>query len=93
MTENVTPTQSRLNAVLIQVGAVLEKVLRSLSEVRKLEEMVETLRSEGPLEGLDDLFDKIHQAKQVLRDSLNVVHELKELMEPVQASAEELKLV
>lgn len=93
MTENVTPTQIRINAVLQQVGVVLNKVLGSLSEIRKMEEMVETLRSEGALEKLDDLLDKVHQAKQVLRDSMNVVGELKSLIEPVYASAEELNLL
>ena len=93
MTENATPTQLRINAVRLQVGAVLEKVLGSLSEIRKMEEMVETMRSEGALDKLEDLLDKVHQAKQMLRDSMNVVHELNGLIEPVYASAEELNLL
>ena len=76
MTKNATITQLWINAVRVQVGAVLEKVLGSLSEIRKMEEMVETMRSEGAVDKLEDLLDKVHQAKQMLRESMNVVHEL-----------------
>ena len=76
MTKNATTTQLRIDAFRVQVGAVLEKVLGSLSEIRKMEEMLETMRSEGALDNLEDLENKVHQAKQMLRDSMNVVYEL-----------------
>ena len=65
----------RINIILNKANVVLDKCFVSLYEVRRLEELLDTLNN-SELDGVEHLRRKVVQVKRAVNDSLALAQQL-----------------
>ena len=70
-----SPVEIRINIILNKANVVLDKSFVSLYEVRRLEELLDTLNN-SELDGVEHLRRKVVQVKRAVNDSLALAQQL-----------------
>ena len=70
-----SPVEIRINMILNKANVVLDKSFVSLYEVRRLEELLDTLNN-SELDGVEHLRRKVVQVKRAINDSLALAQQL-----------------
>ena len=70
-----SPVEIRINMILNKANVVLDKSFVSLYEVRRLEELLDTLNN-SELDGVEHLRRKVVQVKRAVNDSLALAQQL-----------------
>ena len=70
-----SPVEIRINMILNKANVVLDKSFVSLYEVRRLEELLDTLNN-SELDGVQHLRRKVVQVKRAVNDSLALAQQL-----------------